>query len=102
MNKLKKALFNTGAHYIREENIAFNPSYFTAGRNTAIEGYWQCEKYFIGSSEQIRKDLEIKIRPSAANEMLLSKIWSENSISLHIRRGDYQTNAGIVIHPTQL
>jgi hypothetical protein len=98
LNKFKKALFNSGAFYIREENVAFNPSYLHTGCNAAIDGYWQSEKYFIDSSEQIRKDLKIKIKPSVPNDVLLSEIQSGNSISLHIRRGDYQTKEGLNIH----
>lgn len=97
-NRLKKIFLNTGACYMREENIAFDPSYLNAGPNTALEGYWQCEDYFISSAVQIRKDLEIKIGPSVDNAALLSEIKTGNSISIHVRRGDYQSPGIVSIH----
>ncbi|MGN6179908.1 MAG: alpha-1,2-fucosyltransferase, partial [Mucilaginibacter sp.] len=97
-NRLKKIFLNTSACYMREENIAFDPSYLNAGPNAALEGYWQCEDYFISSAGQIRKELEIKMGPSVDNAVLLSEIKTGNSISIHVRRGDYKSPGIVSIH----
>lgn len=52
-----------------------------------LSGYWQSEKYFIDYKDKILKKLtKIKQR-----KILLEKyqILKENTVSLHVRRGDY-------------
>lgn len=60
-----------------------------SAKNIYLDGYFQSEKYF----QNIRKTLlEEFIFPSVdkKNSMILDKInSSENSVSIHIRRGDY-------------
>lgn len=56
-------------------------------------GIWQSEKYFLDQNETIRKDLELKAPLSLNAETQLVKINNSNSVSLHIRRGDYVVNS---------
>ncbi len=58
--------------------------------NVYLEGYFQSEKNFLGIREQLLKEFTLK------NELLSSEVVSlyqeiehSNSISIHIRRGDY-------------
>lgn len=66
--------------------------------NTFLDGYWQSEKYFIESENEIRKDLEI---PENIKSYIMNKynILNKDTLSIHIRRGDY-TNLQH-IHPLQ-
>ncbi len=54
-----------------------------------LSGYWQSEKYFTDIEEVIRKEFAFKKPMQGANALLAGKMSSENSISLHVRRGDY-------------
>lgn len=49
-----------------------------------IEGYWQDKKYFCDKFIKF-KNLEL----SEKNRFALNRIQSENSVCIHIRRGDY-------------
>ncbi|CAD7803944.1 O-antigen biosynthesis glycosyltransferase WbnK [Chryseobacterium aquaeductus] len=62
-------------------------------KNIFLKGYFQSEKYFIRFEDQLRKDFEIKSPLKKETIDLLKIIGSENSVSLHIRRGDYVNNA---------
>lgn len=55
----------------------------------SFSGYWQTEKYFADIVEKIRE--EFKFEPKEAGLIQLAeRIRSEkNSVSLHVRRGDY-------------
>ena len=52
-------------------------------------GFWQSEKYFKNVAEKIRKDFNFKVPLDARNLILKTDIEKNNSISMHIRRGDY-------------
>jgi hypothetical protein len=63
------------------------------GDNNYLYGYWQSEQYFIEFEEQIRKDFTFKLPLSAKNSAIIEQISQVNAVSLHVRRGDYVTNA---------
>ncbi len=59
--------------------------------NLWIDGYWSNFRYF----DNIRDILIDEIQPvsiNKANESLLEEIRQVNSVSLHVRRGDYVSN----------
>jgi hypothetical protein len=100
-NFLKSKLFNTEAHIVEEKSLEFNSVYFTRSTNAYLSGYWQSEKYFSDIKTQIQKEFTPKTAPSATNCALLDKIKSNNAISLHIRRGDFEMDKAVnKIHGT--
>lgn len=93
----KKAYFEADKRY-KPEIMSWDDIY--------LEGYWQTEKYFSGVSEEVRKayDIEKLLRyvrtqngkeeqkpgtKAALFEKYFAQITSEESISVHIRGGDY-------------
>ena len=71
-----------------------NPSYgwcpqLLQSENSYLQGYWQTEKYFANVAEQIRKDFTFRRALRGKDNFLAQEILSVNSISVHIRRGDY-------------
>ena len=58
-----------------------------------LSGFWQNEKYFSSIKKSIVDDFTPKNGISTTAEKYLEKIKSSNSISLHVRRGDYVYNA---------
>lgn len=57
------------------------------------EGYWQTEKYFLPLAEQVREKLTFREdRIKSENKAIAAEMKKENSISLHLRLGDYQNN----------
>ena len=61
----------------------------TGKKELYLDGYWQNEKYFRDYRTQICKDFTLKTGLSQRAIKLLVNIRKTNSISLHIRRGDY-------------
>jgi len=54
-----------------------------------LKGYWQTEKYFLDVEKDIRKKFIFPELNDYKNINVAKEIGTNNSISLHIRRGDY-------------
>lgn len=72
-----------------QQDFVFDPNVYKINRDVYLQGYWNNEKYFKDDEKLIREEFEIKIPPSKENLELLGKIKNCNSVSIHIRRGDY-------------
>lgn len=55
------------------------------------DGYFQNEKYFIDIRDDILKAFTLKPPIDEKNQEILDIIKNTNSVSLHVRRGDYVT-----------
>ena len=79
--------------HLREEPqgelVRFDPSVWEED-NCYFKGYWQSEKYFCDIEDMLRKELRFR-QPLTRKEDLL--LWEQTgrteSVSVHIRRGDY-------------
>ena len=66
--------------------------------NVYLSGYWQNENYFKDIKEIIRKEFSFSDELYVKNKELCDKMKKENSVSVHIRRGDYLTTENTRIH----
>jgi Glycosyl transferase family 11 len=78
--------------YIKESIFNFQPEILNLGDNIYLEGYWQSEKYFSDIKDVIIKEFTVKNRPDPINESFIEEIAGCESVSIHIRRGDYVSN----------
>jgi hypothetical protein len=81
-----------GKSYFCEKGFNFDPALLDRSAPIYIEGYWQSYKYFDKFSSQIRSELTLSQPPLGKNAELTKNIASENSVSVHVRRGDYVSN----------
>lgn len=70
----------------------FDPNIFKSSRSVYLVGYWQSEKYFKNIEEILRSELTIKHNQGPDNQAMSCLINQTESVSLHIRRGDYVSN----------
>jgi len=75
----------------KEKSNKFDPKFFLAGPYTYIRGNRQSEQYFKRYETTIRSCFSISKKYRERVDDLASTIRNEQSISVHIRRGDYQT-----------
>lgn len=54
-----------------------------------ISGYWQNTLYFEEYLPQLREKFKFKRKLNAVDLKILEKIRNSNSVSVHVRRGDY-------------
>lgn len=73
----------------KERHFHFDEEHKTIGDGLILKGYWQSEKYFIDISDIIKNEFQVKTAISARGTEISMLIKNSNSVSLHIRRGDY-------------
>lgn len=58
-----------------------------------LEGYWACEKYYADILPTLRKEIRFPANQdkeaSKKNEAVIERMEASESVSVHIRRGDY-------------
>lgn len=80
--------------YIREKKLFhFDPDILDLADGVYLEGSWQNEKYFADIKAIIRQEFTVKIPQAGKDKELAEQIASCESVSLHIRRGDYVSNS---------
>ncbi len=83
-----------GVNYIHEKGMDYLGPLDIAGEITYLQGCWQSEKYFIDVADVIRNDFSLAQKLDEKNSMWKKRIEkSDNSVALHVRRGDYVTVA---------
>ena len=88
-----------GDGYIVEPHFHYWPKIKNIPQDCYLDGYWQSEKYFQDVSSVIRTDFIFKTPLSSRNAEVAAHIGQLNSVSLHIRRGDYATDP--IVNVTQ-
>lgn len=83
---------------IEEKGIQFNKKNLKIKNNRILTGYWQCENYFSDIKSIIRNEFTIINPPDPICEEYYRQINTTNSVSIHIRRGDYTKPELINIH----
>jgi Glycosyl transferase family 11 len=78
--------------FVLEPCFNFYPDILKIKDDCYLSGVWQSEKYFKDSENIIRKELTLKNKLSIEAAHWIEKIGRCNSVSLHIRRGDYVDN----------
>ncbi len=74
---------------VHEKGFSFDQSIYNSTKGGYFIGLWQSETYFKDSKEIIKKDLTYKKPLSPAGNSFAEKIKNIESVSIHIRRGDY-------------
>lgn len=65
-----------------------------------LYGYWQSEKYFSSHANDLREQFKFRTPLSTENKVWLNAIKSKNSVSVHVRRGDFTNIENASIHGT--
>lgn len=85
----------------QEKNLTYDDQVSKLPDQTYLSGYWQSEKYFLNIEKDLRRDFKFKTDANQINTDFITRIQSCNAISVHIRRGDYISNANAnAVHGT--
>ena len=84
--------------FFREKYFHFHQDFLKYPSNSYLKGYWQSEKYFLPAKDIIKKDLTFKKEYIENVASFAKQIANENTVSLHIRRGDYSNKVVYEMH----
>ena len=75
--------------YATNDLISYYPFETTDAKDIFVHGWFMSEKYFHDIAPTIKKELRVKEVSSDAVRQLADRMMQENSVCVHIRRGDY-------------
>ncbi len=96
ISRLRRKIFGKKSHentYYHEDDLDNNyHSEVLSFEDMYLEGNWQSEKYFEDIREDILKNFTFNISDNKLDKVL-NEMNKNNSVSMHIRRGDYVGNS---------
>lgn len=76
-------------HYLEKREYEYDENVFRINHSAYFDGFWQNYRYF----DKYREDIVLLFRPKEERNKnvydLINEVESCNSVSLHVRRGDY-------------
>ena len=72
-----------------EETMQYLPQMFKVDKDMYLFGYWNSYKYFEDIYNEVIEDFRFKNEFDDKNKKIQEKIEKCNSVSIHVRRGDY-------------
>ena len=78
--------------YYREKKFSFDEKVLRLGSNVYLKGYFQSEKYFLPAKEIIKQEFRVKHEVISNVNEFANKINNEQSVAVHIRRGDMRSD----------
>lgn len=90
--------FNGSKNAYLEENpfFSFQPNLFRDNKKRYYWGYWQHIDYINPVAELLRRDFQFPTIKDKNNKELLKLLKKQETVSVHIRRGDYLNEPSFV------
>lgn len=87
--RIRRAIGWKTALYQEKQATSYEPEVYEVKGDTYFLGYWQSEKYFRKYRDELLPLLSPAKHRSEEVQSLMSRVEKENSVAVHIRRGDY-------------
>ena len=76
-------------HIFKEPHFHYTNKILDIPQHSILNGYWQSELYFEDYTQEIRKILSFSKQLDKKNSLISDEIDQNNSVSIHVRRGDF-------------
>ena len=90
LSRLKRKIFGYPSTHLIESNILVEN--LNNIEDAYLDGYWQSTKFF-GDFNELKSKFNFNKKLNFVNQKTLKKISCTNSVSMHVRRGDYLGNS---------
>lgn len=85
--KLRRKLLPATVHWFHESKM-YHPEIFEF-EDMYLSGYFACEKYYADIMYDLREKIQFPPSQNPLNKEMAEEMQKCNSVSVHIRRGDY-------------
>lgn len=94
-------IFPSGSHIRYADGTVYHPEVFKleSDRNYLLDGTWINELYFRKVKDEVLEAFQFHVELNERNQKYLDEIRKSNSVSLHIRRGDYMQVGFYILTP---
>jgi hypothetical protein len=92
LRKMRRVLGTKYAYYPEKQYFGFEPGIYSDSATRYYWGYWQNFNYFNNVEAHLKRQFVFKNGLTGKNAAVLRQIKNQNTISLHVRRGDYLTD----------
>lgn len=86
-SRIRRKLFGQKKSHIYQSQFSFD--LLKNHTDLYLDGYWHEEKFIPSNLKDVQNAFNFKVIPSVLNKQILLDIRNTNSVSIHIRRGDY-------------
>ena len=83
-----KALLGMSVQSVVDRAEGYDERILQVGRMSRLDGYWQSERYFAHLRPQLTAELEPRAGLSEPLEAFSRRVAAEDSVAVHVRRGD--------------
>lgn len=92
-SRVAHAVIPALAHTLIEaKSFAYDHEALRHNGSVYLCGWWQSEKYFKAIEPELRRELRVKPSMTDAEREWAEEMLRQNSVSVHLRRGDYVTD----------
>lgn len=88
-SRLEKILPRHKRKIYKEPFFHYDKNFLNSRKEVLLKGVWQSEKYFAKYQSQLRNILTLKEESISKVKVLGNELRQQNSVSIHVRRGDY-------------
>lgn len=85
--------FRKKTHFIENSNIQPDLRVIDVNNDMYLDGWFGSPFYFEDIKDRLLNEFKLKFQSNEYNKLFLNQIKESNSVSLHIRRGDYTENS---------
>src|ERR1035437_6514594 len=78
--------------YVEKLKFIYNQDIESVKDNTYLYGYFQTQGYFENLRPELLQSFSLTNEIDSQNSVLIAQIRKENSVSIHVRRGDYENS----------
>ncbi len=86
-DKIKEKLFSKSKKVFYESDMYHSEIF--GFRDMYLCGYWACEKYYEDIMDVLQEKIKFPLTDNFKNQSIVLKMQNEESVSIHVRRGDY-------------
>ena len=82
-------IFDKSFYNFKEPHFHYSQNISNLPKHSFLDGYWQSELYFKDYANEIREIYSFSPNLNKENNLIINDINNNNSISIHVRRGDF-------------